>query len=104
MREKFWVIHPLRRARELQLKPGRRKRDDLVGGFIVVEVVVIILEEKHGGGSEIGPVDRSDLRSGSKLKDAFVLVSEYEGRSIETIKKRVAAPFWRYSWTVQIPI
>ena len=31
--QKLRVVHPLRRARELQLEPRRRKRDDLVGAL-----------------------------------------------------------------------
>src|SRR5215469_173086 len=83
IRQKLWVIQALSRACQLELKPDRRKGDNLVPSFVVVEIVVIVLQEKHGRGAKVRAINRYDLRTRSELQHRFVLVAEDYRRAVE---------------------
>lgn len=102
--QKLRVVHPLGRARELELKPNRREGDDLIGAFVVVEVVVVVLQEKHRRRPEIRAVYRNDLRGGRELEHRLVLVAEHERRSIEAVEPGRVSAVRRRARRVQIPV
>ena len=54
-----------------------RESDDVVGGFVVLEIVVIVLHEEDWRRTEIGAVERSDLRAGGALEHGLIVAAEH---------------------------
>ena len=88
IRQELGIIHRLRGAGELQHEERRREGHDLVGRLVVIEIIVIVLHEKDRRRTEVGAVDRHDLRTGGALQHGLVVASQHDRRPVKRAGQR----------------
>ena len=102
--QEFRIVKALRGARQLQLKPHRRKRDDLIPGFVVIEVVVIVLQKKYRRRAKVRAIDIHNLRPRGEFQHGLIVIAKHQCRSLEALQFRVVPALRRKIRRMQVPV